>query len=124
MAKLGRRLREGLDDRASDAWHARAMGWLGRFDLALMPVLAQTAAPVGRWDGQGWLRTSLGVTGWMAFTPPWNLARLPAASVPTGLGQDGLPTAAQLVGRRGSERLLLAVAAELEARRPWQRLAP
>ena len=124
MARLGRRLRRGLDDAGADRWHARADAWLSGCDAALMPVLAHPAPPVGTWHGLDWIRTSLGVTSWMAYTPPWNLARLPAASVPAGVSANGLPLAVQLVGRRGSEPLLLSLAAQLEQLRPWPRLAP
>ena len=53
----------------------------------------------------------LGVANWI-YTVPWNLARLPAASVPfagTGL---------QLIGPPGSEGTLLSLAAQLEQLRP------
>jgi len=57
------------------------------------------------------------------FAAPWNVAGWPAMTVPTGIGPDGLPRAAQLVGRPGSEATLLGLAAQLEQRRPWQRTA-
>lgn len=49
----------------------------------------------------------LGVANWIC-TVPWNLAQLPAASVPFG------GTALQLVGPEGSEATLLALAAQIE----------
>jgi amidase len=39
--------------------------------------------------------------------------------VPAGFDADGLPTAVQLVGRADDEATLLALAAQLEAARPW-----
>jgi amidase len=47
-----------------------------------------------------------------------------AASVPAGLGEDGLPLAVQLVAPAGGERLLLQVAARLGARRPFPQWSP
>jgi amidase len=44
-------------------------------------------------------------------------------SVPAGLDPNGLPLAVQLVGRPGTERLLLGLAAQLERLRPWPRTA-
>ena len=55
---------------------------------------------------------------------PWNVAGWPAIAVPTGVGADGMPRAVQLVGRPGSEATLLGLAAQIEQRRPWQRVAP
>ena len=125
MVRIGRRWRRGLDpDADADAWHARADRWLSDYDLMLGPVVAGPAPKVGRWEGQGWIRTTLGITQWMAFTPPWNLARMPCAAVPAGISAEGLPVSVQLVGRRGGEALLLSVAAELERMRPWPRHAP
>jgi aspartyl-tRNA(Asn)/glutamyl-tRNA(Gln) amidotransferase subunit A len=43
-----------------------------------------------------------------------NLAGVPGVSIPCGLSDDGMPVALQLVGPRGSDRLLLAVAAAFQ----------
>jgi amidase len=48
----------------------------------------------------------------------------PAASVPAGLDDDGLPVGVQLVGRRGEDALLLALSAQIEAVRPWSDRRP
>ena len=40
-------------------------------------------------------------------------------TVPAGLGSDGLPLSVQLVGRPNAEATLYALAAQLEAARPW-----
>jgi amidase len=39
--------------------------------------------------------------------------------VPAGFTDDGLPLAVQLVGRPRDEATLLALAAQIEAARPW-----
>ena len=43
----------------------------------------------------------------------------PAISVPLFHGDDGLPLAVQLAGRPAGDGPLLALAAQLEAARPW-----
>jgi Asp-tRNA(Asn)/Glu-tRNA(Gln) amidotransferase A subunit family amidase len=48
---------------------------------------------------------------WCALALPANLAGLPAASVPIGPGRDGLPVGLQVLGRRGDDAGVLAVAA-------------
>jgi amidase len=96
--------------------------WFADFDVLVMPTLASTAVSVRRWRG-GWLRTALGSATWV-MTAQWNLAGVTAASVPAGLGEDGLPLAVQLVAPAGGERLLLQVAARLGARRPFPQWSP
>jgi amidase len=120
MARWGRRLRRlGLaKPAADDPFGARIGDWFRDLDLLLMPTLAETPVPLGRWQGRGWLATTMGVAAW-TLTVPWNLAGLPAASVPAGLSEDGLPLAVQLVARPGAEALLLQVLGQLEAARPW-----
>jgi amidase len=70
-------------------------------DALLMPV-AGTPAPKG-----------LASTGDPTFCARWTIAGLPAISLPSGLAEDGLPLAIQLVA--GEEPGLLAVAAWCEA---------
>jgi amidase len=55
----------------------------------------------------------------MQFTPPFNFTGQPAIAVPAGIGNDGLPLSVQLVGRRGAEDGLYALAGQIEAARPW-----
>ena len=50
---------------------------------------------------------------------PWNHTGQPAASVPGGFSDDGLPIGVQLVGRPNDESTLLSLAAQIEAERPW-----
>lgn len=122
MIRAGKWLqRRGLDRQASaDPLVPRMTEWFSRCDVLLMPTLASTAVPIGKWQGKGWIRATLGVGNWLC-TLPWNLVRFPAMSVPAGLSADGLPLAVQLVGRPGSEATLLALAAQLEQLHPWPR---
>ncbi len=54
------------------------------------------------------------------YTLPWNVLGWPALTVPMGVSR-GLPTALQLVGRPGTERMLLSAAMWYEsARGPWR----
>jgi amidase len=61
----------------------------------------------------------------VAYTAPWNITGQPAASVPAGWTDDGVPLAVQMVGRPDDEATLLALAAQIERERPWAgRLPP
>ena len=53
------------------------------------------------------------------FTPMWNHTGQPAAAVPAGFTDDGLPLSVSLIGKPESEPLLLSLAAQIEAERPW-----
>lgn len=54
-----------------------------------------------------------------AFTVPFNLAWHPAASVPIGLSNAGLPMGLQIVGPHHRDDLVLRLAAAFERERPW-----
>jgi amidase len=96
------------------------------FDRHDVLVTATTAhrAPLARPGESSWLRSFATSMHYAPMTAAWNLAGYPAATVPAGVGESGLPLAVQLVATPGNEALLLGLAAQLERRRPWPRLAP
>ncbi len=53
------------------------------------------------------------------LTWPLNLTGHPAASVPAGTTEEGLPVGAQLIGTRFDEATILAASAALEREQPW-----
>lgn len=53
-------------------------------------------------------------TGDPVFNSPWSYAGLPVVSLPVGWSDDGLPLSVQLVGRRGRDEQLLALAGLLQ----------
>ena len=102
-----------------------AQRFLARFDLLLTPTAAVTPfAAAGPFpteiDG-----APVSPLGWMPFTFPWNLTGQPAASVPVGFTDAGLPVGLQIVGRRHGDRAVLAASAAFEAAaRPSGSLRP
>jgi amidase len=90
------------------------------FDLLLTPAAPCSAPPVGENDGQNAVRVLLRAGQRVSYLNAWNLLGWPGLAIPAGLDNDGLPLSALLVGRPGTERLLLQVGAQLEAARPWQ----
>ena len=102
----------------------RYRAWFEAHDVLLSPTLAAPPLRVGAYRGKGLTRTILGLTGYMPFTPPFNLVGFPAASVPAGATDDGLPLGVQLAAAPGGEALLLSLARQLETLRPWPRHAP
>ncbi len=123
LARTGRRIAGRVRPASADAFATRAARWFASYDVLITPTLTRAPVPVGAWDGAGWIATMLGSARWIC-TPQWNLAGLPALSVPFGQDDDGLPIGMQLIGPAGSERLLLELAAQIESLRPWPRLAP
>jgi amidase len=57
------------------------------------------------------------------FTAPFNATGQPAISLPLGRSSGGLPIGVQLTAAYGREDLLLRVAAQIEAARPWHHAA-
>jgi amidase len=88
-------------------------------DVLLTPMMSGPAVPAGLMEGRGATVTYAWETGWVPFNVLWNSTGQPAASVPAGFSEDGLPLAVQLVGRPYAETTLLSLAAQLEAARPW-----
>jgi Asp-tRNA(Asn)/Glu-tRNA(Gln) amidotransferase A subunit family amidase len=56
--------------------------------------------------------------GW-CLTYPFNFTGHPAASVPAGFTDEGLPIGMQIVGRRFADDTVLAASAAFERLRPW-----
>ncbi|MGW6007712.1 amidase [Streptomyces sp. NPDC055210] len=102
----------------------RLAPFFAEHDVLLTPALARRGPAAAEWHKRGWVRNVVVNTAYSPLTPPWNLTGWPAMVVPFGVLPSGLPGAVQLVGRVGSEGVLLRVAGELEGLRPWTRVAP
>ncbi|MDP9475001.1 MAG: amidase family protein [Actinomycetota bacterium] len=64
------------------------------------------------------------VVSWVYYTYPFNLTGNPAASIPCGFTEDGLPVGLQLMAGTNREIDLLRVSAAFEAAKPWSHLVP
>jgi amidase len=125
-AAVGRLLsRAGLPRSAGRTkWQQHAESFFADHDVLLTPGLAQSPKPAATWSQRGWLANIWSDSHYAPFAAPWNLAGWPAIAVPAGLHHNGTPLSVQLVGRPGSEAVLLGLAATLERLRPWPRTAP
>jgi Asp-tRNA(Asn)/Glu-tRNA(Gln) amidotransferase A subunit family amidase len=98
--------------------------FLERFDLLLTPTAAVPPFPLGAGVPREIAGQEVSRLGWMPFTYPFNLTGQPAASVPAGWTEDGVPVGLQIVGRRHADRTVLAAAAAFEAACPWRDRRP
>jgi amidase len=100
---------------------ARALlGWMEPYDVIVAPSLAEAPVLLDTvdWrtdDPMGLFTRSAAFT---PFTAVANVTGQPAISLPL-FEHEGLPVGVQLFGRPAQEGALLAVAAQLEAARPW-----
>jgi aspartyl-tRNA(Asn)/glutamyl-tRNA(Gln) amidotransferase subunit A len=109
---------------AAEAYWEEVRGFLERFDLLLTPTVAVPPFAAGEPPPREIAGEAVSVLGWMPFTYPFNLTGQPAASVPVGLGETGLPVGLQIVGRRHADRTVLAAARAFEAACPWVERRP
>jgi amidase len=127
VARLGGLLGPALLERslAFEAEFARRLNSvLEQHDVLLTPATAKPPPRIGQLEGRGAPWTLNAVAGWVPYNGVWNVTGQPAASVPAGLGADGLPRGVQLVGRPNDEATLLSLAAQIEAEREWAQLRP
>ncbi|WP_433664398.1 amidase [Nocardia sp. CA-128927] len=90
-------------------------------DLLLTPTIACRPPGLGALDGASTIRAQIRSIPMVAYTALWNVTGHPAASLPAGIGEDGLPLAVQLIGPSNGETTILTVAAQLEQARPHAR---
>ena len=96
------------------------------YDAVLTPALGGRPVAIGEMDGCGEdpmvnYRKSAGFT---PFTAIVNITGQPAIALPLYHGDDGLPTAVQLIGSPAREDVLLALATQLERALPWAERVP
>ena len=92
--------------------------------MLLTPTTVNRPPATGVLMGTGPVRASLRAMPAIAYVALWNVAGNPAASVPRGVGDDGLPLAVQLVGPTDGEERLLSLSAQLEQAAPWPTICP
>ena len=90
-----------------------------KYDLLLTPTVAVPPFELGSFGPREIAGSRVSILGWMAFTFPFNLTGQPAASVPCGWTNDGLPTGLQIIGRRFDDVTVLRAAAAFEQDSPW-----
>ncbi len=90
------------------------------YDLLLTPTLAVPPFETGVVGPEVIDGREVDVFYWLSFTYPTNMTGQPAATVPAGSTQNGLPVGMQIVGRHLDDPLVLRASAAFEAARPWK----
>ncbi len=101
------------------AVYNRMWRFMRSFDLLLTPTLCVPPFATGiqgptEIDGR-----EVDPFEWLHFTYPLNMTGQPAATVPAGFTDDGLPIGLQIVGRHLDDPMVLRACAAFEAAAPW-----
>jgi amidase len=109
------------------AWTRRVLAWWhgtgddDGYDLLVTPTLAKPPPPLGVLSGP---ERNVRLYEYLQFTSQFNVTGQPAISLPLHWSADGLPVGVQLVAGSHREDVLVRVAAQLEAARPWAHRVP
>lgn len=112
----GLRARTLIRDELADALSTCDMLAMPASPTPAPPIAQSTGSPGGYYEGRRDLERR-------RYTSPAALAGLPAASVPCGFTQSGLPIGLQLIGRPFAEGALLGAAHAYERAAGWGELA-
>jgi len=103
----------------------RTVSFWNDFDVVLTPTLALPPVAIGWQESvDGAIEQLLRNTEFTPFTAIANLTGLPAMSLPLHWSEDGLPIGVQAIGPPAGDALLLSLAAQVEAVRPWAHRRP
>jgi len=108
----------------ADLEQVRVALFMAEWELLLTPSVSVAAFPANRLQPVHWPRYPWDWLSWSEFCYPFNMAGLPAASVPCGFTSDGLPVGLQIVGRRAADHPVLRAAATFERAQPWAHRRP
>jgi aspartyl-tRNA(Asn)/glutamyl-tRNA(Gln) amidotransferase subunit A len=133
-ATLRKRLRKGLtisDEALGTALEARdalrrdfLSRYLGEASVALLPVMPIATPGVEEVDTGSANFNPRTLYALSRFTRFVNYLGLPALAVPAGFDNRGLPVGLQIIGRPGSDALLLEIGVALQARTSWHGRIP
>ena len=106
-------------------WHRSAIADLfDGYDLWLLPTMAMPAFEVGSLPERIDEREIDSRWEFSPFCMHANLSGNPAASIPCGFSDGGLPIGLQIVGRLGDEPTVLRASAAYEQAHPWAQIRP
>jgi aspartyl-tRNA(Asn)/glutamyl-tRNA(Gln) amidotransferase subunit A len=93
--------------------------FMARYDLLLTPTLAVPPFPVHMQGPEIIDGRMVRPADWLCFTFIANMTGQPAATIPAGFTQDGLPVGLQIIGRHLADSTVLRASGAFERARPW-----
>jgi amidase len=127
IARLGRLISDTQIARvraAEPTLNARVQSIFDDVDVVITPGTALGPSRIGQYQRRGGVTTLAMVSARVPFQAIFNATGQPAAVVPWGLDNDGLPVSVQLVGRPSDEATLLSLSHQIEVARPWAHRRP
>ena len=101
------------------AYVADIHSWFEDWDFLITPAASTAAFPADRHIPAHWPQHPWDWLQWAEFSYPFNMSWNPAASIPAGFTQDGLPVGLQIVGRRFDDLGVLQASRAFEIALPW-----
>lgn len=129
LRRWGRRESAAAYAEARGALHAtgrRLAAFFADHDVLLTPATAQPPVPLGHldMDDPDVDRTLARTAGFAPFPQLANATGCPSMSLPVSWSPEGLPVGSMFTAPLGREDVLLRLAAQLEAARPWWQRRP
>jgi amidase len=122
FVRLGRLFSDRKMQKVKDrlpAATAKIEAFFRDYDLLLTPATAQPPFDVGKLLGKGALNTMNAMANVYPYGFRWNYTGQPAATIPAGFTDSGLPRSVMLIAGPNREDVLVSLGVQLEAERPW-----
>ena len=101
---------------------------LEKYDALICPTLAVSSLPVEHDDTSNSLKINgKKIDSYVGWALTWcfnNMAWCPVMSVPSGFGNNGMPTGLQIVGRTFDDQTVFKIARSIEVGKPWANKRP
>jgi Asp-tRNA(Asn)/Glu-tRNA(Gln) amidotransferase A subunit family amidase len=94
------------------------------YDILITPSTAVPAFGLGMMYPPTIAGKGVSPVAWMSYTYPFNMTGNPAASIPCGWSNEGLPIGMQIIGKRFDDLTVLQASKAFENIQPWQSKRP
>ncbi len=106
------------------AYVTRIHQFFEAWDFLITPSVSVAAFPAERLIPEHWPQHEWDWLSWAEFSYPFNMSWNPAANLPCGFTDSGLPVGLQIVGRRFDDLGVLQMSAAFEQALPWAQRRP
>ncbi len=120
LRQAGRKLDHAETQRVKRVLLQRVLDFHGDADVLLMPTVGLFAPRVGAFRDMEPEEAFRAISAIGTFTAPFNVTGQPAANIPAGVSDTGLPFGVQIVGRQGRDDVVLSLSHQLEKAMPWR----